>query len=579
MFRHSEATGSLLTGPTEVEEMRAALAASGTGMWRWDATTGVVSWDETLEALSGLEPGTFGSTYEAWIETLHPDEVDGILAAVEEAIAVRGAYHFEHRVRWPDGSERWLECRGQVTSDAEGRFTGTVGCAVDITARRRSEAELARTLQRERALRSRLEFLAELTETALRTTEHTVFMESAAHAAVPRLGDWCSIHFVPEPGADIEVVVAHSDPSRVEWAREMANRFPYDPDQRRGVAEVMRSGVTELIEAVTDGLVEEVLEDAGEDAPELKRVLDELALVSAITVPLTTKRGVIGAMQFVMAESGQHYDNEDVALAEVLASRVADAIDNMWLTTQHRQIASTLQRALLPPVLAEVPGVEVVAHYWPAGVAIEAGGDFYDLFQVDGTKWAVLIGDVCGSGPNAAALTSIARHTVRAAARHSLDHDVVLDWLNEGIRLSNRDMFCTAVYGTLEARDGSWWLTVAAGGHPLPVVATSGGSARLIGRHGTLLGVFEEVDVHVEEVRLDVGDTVVLYTDGLTDLPPPHGRTEADVADLVATLAGLPSATSIANGLHGSVTDRLAPDERADDLALVVLRITAPPTP
>jgi PAS domain S-box-containing protein len=572
-----QTTVSALGDPAVLGELRHALAASGTGTWRWESDTGIVRWDATLEALSGLEPGTFGSTFEAWIDTLHQDEVDGILTAVEAAIAARSAYHFEHRVTWPDGSVRWLECRGQVTTDDDGGFTGTVGCAVDITDRHRGEVELAGLLERERALRSRFEFLVELTDTALTTTDHSVFMNAAAHAAVPRLGDWCSVHFIPEPGAELEVVVAHSDPSKIEWAEQLARRFPYEPDGRHGVPAVIRSGVTEFIERMDDGVIEDVVAAAGGDAAEVREILGQLAVTSAITVPLTTKRGVLGAMQFVSAESGHGYDRDDVALAEVVASRVADALDNMWLTAQHRQIATTLQRALLPPVLPPVPGVDVAVRYWPAGAAVDAGGDFYDIFRTGPATWSLLIGDVCGSGSDAAAVTSVARHTVRAAARHSLGHEAVLDWLNEAIGLSNRDKFCTAAYGTLEARDGAWWLALAVGGHPLPVVASASGEADLMGRHGTLLGVFEKVAVHVEERRLDVGDVVVLYTDGITDLPPPHSRTEADVVDLVAPLAGRGSASAIADALHHSATSPMSADERPDDIALVVLRITDPP--
>jgi sigma-B regulation protein RsbU (phosphoserine phosphatase) len=187
-----------------------------------------------------------------------------------------------------------------------------------------------------------------------------------------------------------------------------------------------------------------------------------------------------------------------------------------------------------------------------------------------------VIGDVCGSGADAAAVTSIARHTVRAAARHGFDHLTVLDWLNEAVRLSDRDLFCTAAYATLEAVEGEWWIEVTAGGHPLPVVA-SGGTAELFGRHGRLLGSFEETLAHVARRRLDVGDVVVFYTDGITDLPPPHGRTEADVVADVARFAGLGSADAVADAIHRSVTDRLTAEERADDIALVALRVVGPP--
>jgi sigma-B regulation protein RsbU (phosphoserine phosphatase) len=145
------------------------------------------------------------------------------------------------------------------------------------------------------------------------------------------------------------------------------------------------------------------------------------------------------------------------------------------------------------------------------------------------------------------------------------------------MRFSNRDRFCTAAYGTLESDGAVWWLNTAAAGHPLPVVARSGGAAAVLGTPGSLLGVFEQIQLEVATVALAVGDVVVLYTDGLTDLPPPHGRTEADVVALVAEVASGRSAAEIAEAIHDALTRRLPLAQRADDVALVVLRVTAPP--
>ena len=402
-------------------------------------------------------------------------------------------------------------------------------------------------------------------------------MNTAAAAAVPKLGDWCSIHYIPDDGAEVETVVAHADPAKVAWADALARRFPHNPDADGGVSAVIRTGATDFIERVTEELIEDALSRSSDDPVEVREILDELGLTSVITVPLRTKRGVRGAMQFVSAESQRVYDRDDVALAEVAAGRIADALDNMWLTEQHRHISATLQRALLPPKLPTIPGLDVAVRYWPAGVAVEAGGDFYDVFQTSPTSWSVLIGDVCGTGPDAAALTGIARHTVRAAARHGQDHRQVLEWLNEAMRLSNRDRFCTAVYATLEARDGRWCFTSCAAGHPRPVVAGPN-EATLLGETGSLLGVFEDIKLRVDESELAVGDVVVLYTDGITDLPPPHGRTEADVIDLIDGMAPQSSAADIAEAIHHWVTDRLPSAQRADDVALVVLRVTDLPT-
>ncbi|HKY16295.1 MAG TPA: SpoIIE family protein phosphatase [Microthrixaceae bacterium] len=559
------------------EDLRGVLAASRIGTWRWDAATGVVRWDETLERLSGLEPGGFGSNFEAWIETLHPDEVDSILAKVNDAIERRGSYHFEHRTRWPDGSEHWLECRGQVTTDDAGAFTGTVGCAVDVTDRRRAEDERGVALDRERRLSDRLEFLSRLTEAAISVDDHLDFMQAAAAAAVPMLGDWCSLHFVPEPGDDVEAVVVHSDPDRARWADELRVRFPRDPEAHRGVSAVMRTGRTEFIPQVTAEIVDEALDRRPNDASDLREILDALGLTSVITVPLHSSRGVIGAMQFVTAESGRIYDADDVALAQVAAGRIADALDNTWLAEQHRHISATLQRSLLPPKLPVIPGLDVAARYWPAGAEVEAGGDFYDLFRRSSTSWSLLIGDVCGTGPDAAAVTGITRHTVRAAARHGHDHRAVLEWLNEALLLSDRDRFCTAVYATLDQRKGRWQLASCAAGHPRPIVVSADGSARLLGRPGTLLGVLDDMKLDVVEAVLDVGDVVVFYTDGITDLRPPHDRTEEDVVALLGSLATDRSAEQIAEAIDASLNDELGGAERRDDVALLVLRVVDTP--
>ena len=200
------------------------------------------------------------------------------------------------------------------------------------------------------------------------------------------------------------------------------------------------------------------------------------------------------------------------------------SLDNMWLTDRHRRISETLQRALLPPGLPTIPGVELAVRYWPAGRMVEAGGDFYDVFAIGPQRWAILIGDVCGTGPDAAALTGIARHTVRAAARHGHNHRVVLEWLNEAIGNSDRDRFCTAVYATIEADGDHWRLTTSSAGHPRPIVARRDGAAAPLGQHGSLIGVFPDLDVTITDIDLGPGDTVVLYTDGLTDLPHPAIR-------------------------------------------------------
>jgi PAS domain S-box-containing protein len=566
------------------EHFRLALEAGRLGTWRWDRTTGEVLWDATMERLYGLEPGTFPGTYEAWIGLRGQDGGAGTAqATLEWAMATGEPYEIENRVVWPDGSVHWLQGRGKATMDERGAVTGAIGCTSDVTAHKVSELdarrradELAETARRERLQHERLAFLAHLSDATLGAHDHRDLMAAVTRAAVPELGDWCTLHFVPEPGAVPDIAVAHADPERLAWLDQLRRRHPHDANGATGVAAVMRSGTTEFVPEVDETYVAAMLSTARVEPDAARAIIDQLRLTSIITVPLLTKRGTLGAMQFVSAESGRRYHDEDRRLAEAAAGRIAEALDNMWLVGQQRSIAATLQAALLPPSLPTVPGVDVAVRYWVAGAANEVGGDFYDLFALAGDRWAVVIGDVCGTGADGAAVTAIARHTIRAAARHDVGHTAILDWLNDAVLAGNRDRFCTVLYATLEPAPGrDRDLTVVSGGHPLPVIARADGSMVTAGVPGTLIGAFPSVRVTAQTTRLHPGDTVVLYTDGVTDLRPPAGLTTADVTRLVRRATGAcTTADAIAEHLRGSIEAIRPIPERGDDIALVVLRVS-----
>ena len=561
-----------------------ALAAGELGTWRWDMATGVTTWDAPMSRVFGLPEGGFDGTYDAWVALLHPDDRDDVLAVLDGAIATKGSYQVDHRVIWPDGSVHWLQGRGKVTVDERGEVTGTIGCTADITVQKLAELDAERRAaasaaeaDRERLRSERLAFLAEITQELVVATGHRDFMQRVVRRAVPHLGDWCAIVFFPEPGGAPEVEIGHSDPAMLEWSRNLADRIPYDPDARHGVAAVMRTGQTEYVPEITDEALIAAVADAGAGNPEqMLELLRSLHLTSTITVPLRTRRELIGAMQFVSAESGRQYTSEDVALATATSGRVADGLNNIWLAEQHRRISVTLQAALLPPHLPEIPGTTVAVRYWAAGAVPDVGGDFYDVFALGGSRWGVVIGDVCGTGPDAASLTGLARHTIRAAVRHGIDHDETLSWLNEAVLASNRDLFCTAVVATLAHAGDEWRFSSASGGHPFPVLIRASGETASVGTPGRLLGVFAEAKSSTCTVALEPGDTIVLYTDGVTDLPPPHGLDEAEVLRLATeAAAGAVDADEIADRLHYELERRLPIEQRTDDTAVVIIRIDA----
>ena len=165
----------------------------------------------------------------------------------------------------------------------------------------------------------------------------------------------------------------------------------------------MRAARTELIDPVDPRTMAAVLRRWVVDADGVLEAIDHLGAASVVSVPLRSRGAARGALWIVNADPERRFDADDVAALEVAARRISEGLDRVLTAEQHRQISATLQRALLPPRVPRVPGMEVAVRYWPAGRAVEAGGDFYDLFTIGGDRWAVVIGDVCGTGPDAAA--------------------------------------------------------------------------------------------------------------------------------------------------------------------------------
>lgn len=193
---------------------------------------------------------------------------------------------------------------------------------------------------------------------------------------------------------------------------------------------------------------------------------------------------------------------------------------------------AVLQKSLLPDTLPDVPGVETAAYYHTAS-AYRLGGDFYDVFPLDGKRFAFFLGDVCGKGPQAAALTSLTRYTLRAAALYDPDPVAALTTLNtvlhERYSAGGDPRYCTAVFGTLEAdlATGQTTVSLASGGHPPALVLRADGTADYLPTPGGLLvGILPEARFITATTVLSPGDTLLLYTDGLTEARTGRDRTE-----------------------------------------------------
>ncbi|HEX5895731.1 MAG TPA: PAS domain S-box protein, partial [Thermoleophilaceae bacterium] len=374
------------------------------------------------------------------------------------------------------GEESWAAVKATPIRDHDGHVTMAINVIEDITAHKRAELG-----QR---------FLARSAEVLASSLNPDELLVEVANLAVPEVADWVAVDLATESGGLDRKALAHADPDVREWALEMSQRYPPPPDAPAGVYEVIRTGQPELYPEIPDELLREGAQDE-----EHYRILTEFGMRSAIIVPMTTRGRTIGALTFVSGNSGRRFDEQDVELAQELARRCATAIDNARLYTERSYIARTLQESLLPIELPDIPGVEAAARFRPTGEGNEVGGDFYDMFETGNRGWAVVMGDVCGKGPDAAAVTALARYTLRAAAMRERLPSRSLAVLNEALLRQRSDRrFCTVAYAYIERLDGGARVGVACGGHPLPLLLRADGSVEAVGAPGTLLGVVPDPD-------------------------------------------------------------------------------------
>jgi serine phosphatase RsbU (regulator of sigma subunit) len=290
-----------------------------------------------------------------------------------------------------------------------------------------------------------------------------------------------------------------------------------------------------------------------------------------LSVRLTGRKQELGMLE-VVDRPDRDFTARDENILTQLASLAGVAISNAQLYERERTIAQTLQRSLRPGALPHVPGLSAAVRFHPAGESVELGGDFYDLYQAGGGAWAALIGDVQGKGPDAAAVTALARHTLRAAAVYEERPSAVLAMLHRALREQRTDgRFCTVAQAHLQVAGGRVRVELACGGHPLPLVVHPDGGVEPVGRLGTLLGTDIEPQLFDVAVELGPGDLLVLYTDGVTEVR--RRRREvfglAELTGLLADSGGLPP-DAVVNRIEAAVLS--ASDGRLrDDMAVLAL--------
>ena len=508
---------------------------------------GSPSADDVLNAEPGELARRFQITHEDGSRVRVEDLPGLLLVAGEPAPSL-----LTHSVRRDTGEAFWLLTKATLYQDANGAKLA-INIIEDVSDAK--DAEL-----RER-------FLAEASQLLASSLDYEQTLERVAQMIVPQLADWCGIDMVDETGDVHQVAVAHVDPEKVEMAHDLRRRYPPDLDAPTGLGAIVRGGPAELYADIPD----ELIEQAAVDEDHL-RIIRDVGMRSAMAVPMRLAGETLGVISFVSAESGRRFDAGDLAFAEDLALRAATAIQNARLYTAQERVAHTLQASLLPERLPELPGWEVDAAYQAGERGAEVGGDFYDILPVD-SGHLIVLGDVTGKGVEAAALTSLVRHSGRMAARFDPRPAHVLSLINRALREQPRLSLVTAVCALVETDGPAARITVASGGHPLPLRRRSGEAPCTLGHHGVLLGI--ETAGEWAETSVDIlpGDTLLFYTDGVTETPGADAARfgEARLRESLARAGDAPEA--VLAEIERALRD-FQSGAAVDDRAMLAMRFT-----
>ena len=400
-----------------------------------------------------------------------------------------------------------------------------VGLAeVELRARARAETHRARLLGNQMIV------LASVSERLSESFDYERTLDEVARLSALAFDGFCVIDLIDDDGTVRRVAAAGTDARRDVLAQGLRRYLPDLASADHPVGQVIRSGEAQVVPNASAAFLARVATNT-----EHAELIRKLGARSIIMAPLIAKGRTVGALVLATGSRGRYGDAE-LDVAEDLATRIALAVDNARLYQERNYIAQTLQRSLLPPHLPAIPGIALDARYHPLLGGGEVGGDFYDVFPIGPETWTLVIGDVCGKGPDAAAVMGVARYTLRAAAVYEARPSRVLRTTSDILLEQDTDQrFVTAACARLRRGEGRARLTIAVGGHPLPIVVRASGEAAFVGEPGMLLGVLPEPELTDVIVDLDPGDFIVFYTDGVLD--ERHSGAAGGEARLLALLA------------------------------------------
>lgn len=483
-----------------------------------------------------------------WIRAVHHDDAPHASKLFRKGLRSLEPFELEFRLRAADGSYKWFLSRAAPRFDGNGRLLRWIGSASDIDRHRRA-----------------LEALSVLSETGSAlsaSVDLQSMLDMLLRVLVPRLCDWAVITL----GTGHLLTVAsilHREPAQDRIAQSMAGKtYHAVPDGSLSPTYAAFSlGEPQIWNALSG------IDVMRATRPEQLENVKALGQRSALVVPLHDGETIIGTLGAVRGSNDEPFTASDIPLMRQIAERASAAIARARIFERERLIADTLQLASLPRSLPVVPAFSFDAFYAPARTESKIGGDWFDVFVADDSRLVLTVGDVSGSGLNAAVAMGKIRNTIRALTLQETDPAELLRAVDAMVQRDNPELLVTAIVGFLNPHQQT--LTFSTAGHPPPFLRTPDGRVLELPADGLPLGLISRAHPPVSAtVRLPDDALLVFYTDGLTEETRDIVAGERQLRSIIAD-----EAIHIDPSPARAIYDRMLPEGGHDDVALLTVRV------
>ncbi len=500
---------------------------------RWFEYTG----QGTLEA---------GPTSSAAVQ--HPADVARVEERWQRSVASGEPFEIDTRMRRHDGVYRWFLNRALALRDGEGAIVRWCGTSVDIDDARRA--------------RAREQLYARMTEEMSGALSLDETLRAVTRLVVPEFGDYALVNLLSNDGEPHCVAAYHRDPARKHEVRSLIGVTYSRASAQAGTRLTLRTGNQTIYEIVGDELWDTI-------RPEYLPVFQRLGLESAISVPLLYRGRTVGTLSALMAGSGRHFSSTDLPLFEELARRIAPAVGNAEAYERERRVARSFQQAAMLQTLPRIPGLRFDAIYEAAHAEATVGGDWYDAVRLPDGRVVLSIGDVAGSGLDAAVTMGSVRQSIRTAALINPEPTMVLEAVDRIVHAMGEERFVTAFVALLDPV--TFELRYASAGHPPPALRGPDGTITLFEGEDLPLGLRQRDSKRSAGLTVQPGSLLIAYTDGLVEFDRDPVAGERALLEAVR----LAKRASAAHDVYRHI---VADQPARDDVAVLTVALDAPLT-